>query len=73
MLTRVIKRKILEWLFKDGVPKLDIGYNTVKIRGSYIDLPPLTSNPTGVEGRLCYNSTDKKARFYDGASWRDMW
>jgi len=69
----MLRRKILEWLLKDGLPELRVGSETMVITGNYIDFALLTANPTGVEGRLCYNTTDKKARFYDGVSWRDLW
>jgi len=49
---------------------LKIG-NTILITGSYIDFALLTSNPAGVEGRVCYNSTDHQMRHYDGTNWRD--
>jgi len=32
----------------------------------------LTSDPTSTEGRLYYNSTSKKVKFYDGSSWSDL-
>jgi len=45
--------------------------NTVKVTGSYVDFALLTANPSATDGRVCYNSTDKKIRHYDGTAWRD--
>jgi len=47
--------------------------NSVTITGDFIDLALLSANPTGVEGRVCYNSADKKVRHYDGSEWKDWW
>jgi len=34
-------------------------------------LKSFSSDPSGEEGMMIYNSTDKKLRFYDGSSWVD--
>jgi hypothetical protein len=43
----------------------------VKNTGEII-LKSFSSNPSGVEGMLIYNSTDKKIRFHNGSNWVDV-
>lgn len=35
-------------------------------------IQPAGSDPTGVEGRIYYNSTSKKLKFYDGTDWQSL-
>jgi len=72
IVVKTLRRKILEWLLSEPIPELKVGNGTVKIRGSYIDLPILTTLPTGVEGRVVYYGTDKKIKIFDGTEWKDV-
>ena len=51
---RYIRRKILEWLLKDGIPYLRVGENTVDITGIDITLPSLTSDPSLAKGKIWF-------------------
>jgi len=42
------------------------------IKKTYIDFIPQSSAPAGVEGRIYYDSTLKKLRYYDGSKWVDL-
>jgi hypothetical protein len=35
-------------------------------------IQPAGSDPTGIEGRIYYNSTSKKLKFYDGTDWQSL-
>ena len=35
-------------------------------------LKSFTSDPSGAEGMVIYNSTDKKLKFYNGTAWGEM-
>ncbi|RLC74894.1 MAG: hypothetical protein DRJ03_31175, partial [Chloroflexi bacterium] len=60
-----LKKKIVEWLLKD-LDELKMGKGTVHITKDYIDLAPLSSDPTIAEGRLWYNASEKALKFSDG-------
>jgi len=51
---KYIRRKILEWLLKDGIPYLRVGENTVDITGIDITLPSLTSDPSLAKGKIWF-------------------
>jgi len=51
---------------------LKAGSKTVTITGDYIDLPPLTTLPAGVEGRMCYDANAKKIKVYNGSVWKEV-
>jgi len=36
-----------------------------------VKLKDFSSDPSGEEGMMIYNSTDKKMKFYDGTAWVD--
>ena len=41
------------------------------IEGSYVDLTPIGA-PSGVEGRIYYNSSNKKLYYHNGSGWVEM-
>jgi len=43
-----------------------------KIKADKLNLTNKTSDPSGAEGELYYNSTDKKMKYYNGSGWEDM-
>lgn len=47
------------------------GKGTITVTGSYLDLPAVTA-PTASEGRMYYDSTDKKVKIYDGTAWKEI-
>jgi len=38
------------------------------LKGSYVDFTP-TSAPTAVEGRVYYDSSAKRLKYYNGTQW----
>lgn len=42
------------------------------LKGSYIDLTPRTSAPSAAEGRVYYDSSAKKLKYYNGSSWVEV-
>ena len=71
MLGLGIRKRILEWLLKDvlieeiRVRRLRVG-NTIDIPGDYIDMSPLTSDPSLAEGRMWYRSDENVIKYSDG-------
>jgi len=43
----------------------------MELNGS-LELANFTADPSGIEGQVIYNSTDKKVKFYDGSSWVEV-
>jgi len=39
------------------------------VKGSYIDFIPQSTAPSAVEGRIYYDSTVKRLKFYNGTQW----
>jgi len=62
-ISKWLRRKLLHWLLKDGLPELRVGENTVNIDGNSITLPGLSSNPTLAQGKLWYRSDISKLKF----------
>lgn len=47
--------------------------NTFEVKNTgEMKLKSFSSDPSGTEGMIIYNSTDKKLKFYNGTEWRDM-
>ena len=73
----MFKRLLVNLLFKGvrisslRVKKLKVG-NTIEITGSYIDLQPLTSDPTLAEGRMWYRSDQNLIKCSDGYVMTDI-
>lgn len=42
------------------------------IKKSYIDFVPLDNPPEPVEGRVYYDNTEKKLKYYDGSEWKEV-
>jgi len=42
------------------------------IKKSYIDFIPLDSPPEPVEGRVYYDNTEKKLKYYNGTEWVEV-
>jgi len=53
---KAIRKKILNWLLKEGIPELKIGDNTIVVTGSTINLANLTADPPLAEGKLWYRA-----------------
>jgi len=43
-----------------------------EINADTLQLDLKSSAPSGIEGDIYYNSTDKKFYFYDGSDWGEM-
>jgi len=43
-----------------------------EINADELILESKTSAPSGIEGDIYYNSTDKKLNYYDGSQWVEM-
>ena len=54
----------------DGTSKLQV--NGSVALSSFATLASPTAVPTGVEGRVYYNGTEKKLKFYNGSAWVDL-
>ena len=68
-ISSAIRRKILEWLLRDGIPEVKIGEGTIIIDGQSIRLASLTSDPSLAAGKIWYRSDLKDLRFSpDGTS-----
>ena len=73
-LGRYIRRKILEWLLKDGIPYLRVGGNTVDISPNDITLPSLTSDPSLAKGKLWFRGDLGQLRFSpDGSNVKQVY
>ncbi|MCS7387125.1 MAG: hypothetical protein NDF55_10450 [archaeon GB-1867-005] len=69
----IVRRKILEWLLKDGLPKLKVGNNTVTIDDESITLASLTSNPTLEKGKIWFRGDTGKIMWSpDGATAKEV-
>lgn len=58
-----LRRAILNWLLKDGLPELKVGDGTVSIDGQAITLASLTTDPSLVKGKMWYRDDVKKLKF----------
>lgn len=69
-----IRRKLLEWLLKDGLPEIKVGQNTVKIDSESVTLASLTADPTLAEGKLFFRGDLDELRFSpDGATTKTVY
>jgi len=50
----------------------DVKMTISKIKADVLNLVNKTSDPSGTEGQVIYNSTDKKIKLFDGSSWGDV-
>jgi len=62
-LEKRVRRKLLEWLLKDGLPEVKVGKNTVAIDGESITLASLATDPTLAEGKLFFRGDLDELRF----------
>lgn len=56
MIGKKIRKAILNWLLKDGLPDVKIGEDPVIITGSHITLPGQTADPALAAGRIWVRS-----------------
>jgi len=45
---------------------------TITIEANYIQLPLLTADPPGAEGRITYRDDLNKCRYHDGVEWKNL-
>ena len=50
----------------------DRGWCDMTIKKSYIDFIPLDSPPEPVEGRVYYDNSEKKLKYYNGSEWKEV-
>jgi len=72
-LEKRIRRKVLEWLLKDGLPEVKIGKNTIRIDGESIVLASLAADPTLEAGKVWFRSDTGRIMWSpDGATIREV-